>query len=178
MTNILLIGYRGTGKSTVGRLLAARLGWAFVDADDEVERRAGKSIAEVFAEEGEPAFRDLEQQVVADLTERSQCVVSLGGGAVLREENRAAIARCVNEGGSVVWLTASASTIHARLQADAATAQRRPQLTQQGGLAEIEQLLREREPLYRACASFQLDTQSQSPEEIAAAIARRLPQRD
>ena len=145
MTNLILIGYRGTGKTTVGRRLAERLDWAFVDADDAVERAAGKSIAEIFAADGETAFRDLEQQTVAELTQRPNTVVSLGGGAVLRSENRAAI----RAGGTVVWLTASPTTIHARINADATTGARRPNLTSQGGLAEIKQLLHQREAFYR-----------------------------
>ncbi len=166
MTNILLIGYRGTGKSTVGRLFAERLGWAFVDADVEIEAAAGKSIADIFADEGEAAFRDLEQQVVAELVQRDKHVVSLGGGAVLREENRNAIRR----GGQVVWLTASAAAIHARLTADESTPQRRPNLTPRGGLAEIEQLLAEREPLYRECATCDVSTADRSPAEIVECI--------
>ena len=84
-----------------------RLGWDWVDADVEVELRAGKSIAAIFADDGEPAFRDLEAAVVADLCRRERTVIALGGGAVLREDNRAAIARC----GAVVWLQASVDAI-------------------------------------------------------------------
>jgi len=119
--NLILIGYRGTGKTTVGRLLAEKLDWAFVDADDEVQRRAGKTIAQIFADQGESAFRDVEEQVVMDLVQRSEHIVSLGGGAILRENNRRAICAA----GSAIWLTASPETIHARLQSDSATAERR-----------------------------------------------------
>ncbi len=170
MTNVLLIGYRGTGKTTVGWILAEQLGWAFVDADDEVEQRAGKSIAEIFAAEGEQAFRDLEQQVVAELAQRDRHVISLGGGAILREENRNAI----RGGGKVVWLTAPAVEIHQRLHADDTTTARRPDLTKQGGLAEIEQLLAVRHEHYEACADITMETQSKPPEEIAAAILSSL----
>ena len=164
--NVILIGYRGTGKTTVGRLLAKRLNWAFVDADDEVECAAGKSIAEIFAEDGEVAFRDLEQQTVADLTQRPNTVVSLGGGAVLRSENRAAI----RAGGSVIWLTASPTTIHARMNADATTGARRPNLTSQGGLAEIEELLQQREAFYRECADLEIDTDDVAIDDLAVKI--------
>lgn len=166
MTNILLIGYRGTGKTTVGRLLSERLNWAFVDSDVDVEAAAGKSIAEIFVEDGERAFRDLEQQVVAELVERDSHVISLGGGAVLREANRTAIRRA----GQVVWLTASPAAIHARLTADESTAQRRPNLTPHGGLVEIEQLLTEREPLYRECATCEVSTEGRSPAGIVDCI--------
>jgi shikimate kinase len=95
--SISLIGYRGTGKSTVARHLALRLGWVWVDADVEVELRAGKSIAAIFADDGEAAFRNLESVVVADLCRRQRAVLALGGGAVLREANRAAIGGCRTE---------------------------------------------------------------------------------
>jgi len=168
--NLILIGYRGTGKTTVGRLLAEKLDWAFVDADDEVQRRAGKTIAQIFADQGESAFRDVEEQGVMDLVQRSEHIVSLGGGAILRENNRRAICAA----GSAIWLTASPETIHARLQSDSATAERRPNLTQQGGLAEIRKLLAQRDPHYRACASFAVGTDTQSAEEIAASILQRI----
>ena len=89
--NLVLIGLRGTGKTTVARLIAERLGWPWFDADAEIEARAGKSIAEIFAAEGEPAFRDRESQVVADLAQRDHSVLALGGGAVMRPANREAI---------------------------------------------------------------------------------------
>ena len=85
---IFLVGYRGTGKSTVGRLLAQRLGWAFADADDHVEQAAGTSIKEIFATEGEPAFRAREASAIEELGKRTACVVATGGGAVLRPSTR------------------------------------------------------------------------------------------
>jgi len=163
-----LTGYRGTGKSTVARLLAAAVGWSAVDTDDLVEQAAGKSIAQVFANDGEPAFRDLEEQVVAEVCSRKAAVVALGGGAILRPASRARIAAA----GSVVWLTADAPTLAKRLGADATTGARRPNLTDQGGLEEIKQVLTQRAPIYRASADLQISTQDQSPASIAAEIAR------
>ena len=119
--NIVLIGYRGTGKTSVARELATRLDRPWFDADEELERTAGKSIAEIFAEGGEPAFRDWESLVVTRLAEQRGVILATGGGAILRAENRAALARH----GRMVWLQASPETIHARIQADAATAARR-----------------------------------------------------
>jgi len=164
--NILLIGYRGTGKTTVAKCLARRLGWDWIDADVEIERRAGKSIAEIFAQQGEEAFRDLETEVVADLTAGDSQILALGGGAILREENRRRIASA----GTVVWLKASAETIHARITADATTAGRRPNLTASGGMAEIRELLDFRTPIYRQCADLQIDTDERTPDEIAEEI--------
>lgn len=169
--NLKLIGYRGTGKTTVARQLALALGWDWVDADVEVELRAGRSITAIFADSGEAAFRDLESQVLADLVTRDRTVLALGGGVVLRPENRARLV----EGGPVVWLRADPETILARIEADATTAGRRPQLTSRGGLDEVRQLLAQREPWYRQCASLEVDTRGKSPAEIAAEIVAELP---
>src|SRR4051812_7830484 len=98
--NIALIGYRGTGKTAVAQQLALALGWDWVDADVEVELRSGKSIAAIFADDGEAAFRDLESAVLADLIDREQAVLALGGGVILREHNRELLRRA----GLVVWL--------------------------------------------------------------------------
>jgi shikimate kinase len=169
--SIILIGYRGTGKTTVAQLLAERLGWDWIDADDEIERRAGKSIADIFAKEGEQSFRDLESSVVAELCRWRRSVVALGGGAVLSEANRTAIRLA----GVVVWLTASVDTLAQRLAADASTPSRRPHLTESGGLREIETLLATREPIYRSVATLEVDTEDKTPAEIADDIVTRLP---
>jgi shikimate kinase len=166
---IFLIGYRGTGKSTVARRLAGALAYAWVDADDQIETRAGKTIAEIFAESGEADFRDLESQVLADLVRRERAVVSLGGGVVLRPENRGLIRE---GGGAVIWLTASPATILRRISADTTTSARRPNLTAAGGLAEIEQLLAQRLPYYRECATLEVGTEGKTPEAVADEIVR------
>ncbi|MEX2172224.1 MAG: shikimate kinase [Pirellulales bacterium] len=168
--NVFLIGYRGTGKTTVAQRLALKLGWEWVDADVEVELCAGKSVAEIFAQEAEPAFRDLEESVVAKLCQRAAQVVALGGGAILRPSTRERI----GQAGFVVWLTATPATIAERLAADATTATRRPNLTPLSGLAEIEQVLRERSPIYQACADLTIDTETRSPQDVADEIAAHL----
>ena len=109
--NLVLIGYRGTGKSQVARLLAARLGWPCVDADDRIEQLAGKIDRQIFADDGEPAFRDWESQVVAELAAHDRTVLALGGGAVMRRRTATAIAGR----GHVVWLTASPETLWRRI---------------------------------------------------------------
>ncbi len=147
--NITLIGYRATGKTTLARLLAERLRWAWIDADVEIERRAGKAIARIFAEDGEPAA---------------------GGGAPLRPDNRQAI----RAAGKVVWLTARPETIHARMSGDATTASRRPSLTDRDALAEIVHLLARREPIYREAADLVVDTEGKTPEQVAAEILEKL----
>lgn len=164
--NVILIGYRGTGKSTVARRLSLALGWDWIDADVELELKAGKSIAAVFAEDGEQVFRDLESRLLIELTRRSRTVLAVGGGAVLRKENRAAM----RDSGKVVWLRANPGTILARVAGDASTADRRPNLTTAGGLAEVEQLLALRTPLYAECADATIDTDDRTPQQVADQI--------
>jgi shikimate kinase len=164
--NLVLIGYRGTGKSTVAQRLALALGWDWVDADVELELRAGRSIAAIFVEQGEPAFRDLESQVLADLAAGDRRVIAAGGGVILRPENRGILKRL----GPVVWLQADADTIAQRVAADDTTLDRRPNLTVDGGRAEIEQLLAARAPLYAQCADFSIETSGRTPDEIAAEV--------
>ncbi|MBL9162845.1 MAG: shikimate kinase [Planctomycetaceae bacterium] len=170
VNSIALIGYRGSGKTAVAQALAARLGWDWVDADVEVELRAGKSIAAIFADDGETRFRDLEAIVVDLLALRQRTVLALGGGAILREVNRKAIRRC----GAVVWLQASVATLERRIAADPSTAARRPSLTASGGPAEIPRLLAERTPHYRACATLEVDTEGKTPSDIADEIVAAL----
>jgi shikimate kinase len=168
--NVFLIGYRGTGKSVIAQRLALKLGWEWVDADVEIELCSGKSISQMFAGDGEEAFRDLEEAVVAKLCERESQVIALGGGAVLRPATRERIRRA----GTVVWLTATPETIAARLAADVTTATRRPNLTPGGGLTEIEQVLRQRTPIYQSCADLTVDNDNRDPQEVTNEIAAHL----
>ncbi len=172
---LVLLGYRGTGKTTVARELARRLGWQAVDLDDEIERAAGKSITEIFAQHGETAFRDQESAALARCAAREATVLATGGGVVLREANRRALQEIRSRAGHIVWLRAPAETIHDRLTADASTASRRPNLTPQGGLREIVELLAQRTPLYEACASLTVDTQGKTPSQVADEILQALP---
>jgi len=167
---IALIGARGSGKSTVGRSLALQLGWSFLDGDAVLEERAGQSIKTIFAIEGEAAFRDHESTVLADLCQYRRHVLALGGGVILRLENRTRLHRSA----WVAWLTADVATLSLRLQQCLHTAERRPSLT--GTLAassaeEIANVLRVREPLYRACADAIVATVDRSPDDIAEEIA-------
>src|SRR5262249_32412287 len=144
---ITLIGYRGSGKSSVAAPLAARLGWDWCDADQKIEEAAGCTIREIFARHGEPHFRELERQVMAQLLAHDRLVIAAGGGAILDESTRALLCTA----GPVIWLRASVDTLHARIAADATTVGRRPALTSRPGPDEISQLLTQREPLYREC---------------------------
>lgn len=165
MRPLFLIGYRGTGKTSVAALLAAKLGLGWRDADVEFEKHFGTSIRQVFVEEGEAAFRTKESQMLASLAQLEDCVIATGGGVVLLEENRVQLRR-----GKVVWLTAPAGVLWQRLQNDPTTTDRRPNLAQ-GGEAEIKQMLQAREPLYRQCADLRIDSSLKTPEEIASEIA-------
>ena len=162
---LFLIGYRGSGKTTVGRVVADRLGWPFFDADTVLEERYGQTIRAIFAAEGEAGFRDTEAAVLADLCNRNHTVIATGGGIILRDENRQLLKRH----GFVAWLTADPAALLARMQADPTTTERRPALSV-GGLAEVEQLLAVREPLYRACADVVVPVGALSPERAADAI--------
>lgn len=167
VNSIALIGYRGSGKTAVAQQLAEQLGWEWIDADVEIERRAGKTIAAIFADDGETPFRDLEAIVVDLLCLRNQTAIALGGGAILREVNRKAIRRC----RTIAWLQATVETLQQRIAADPSTSARRPNLTVAGGRGEIERLLAERTPSYRECATLEVDTEGKTPAEIAAEIA-------
>lgn len=166
--NLLLIGYRGTGKTSVGRRLGELLDMPVIDADVELERRAGRTIREIFSRDGEPVFRQLEAELLADLLASGHRILSLGGGVVLKPENRALIKNASDR--RVVWLNAGAPAIHARLTTDATTSERRPALTNLNGLEEIETLLAAREPYYAECADYRIETEGKSVEQIATEI--------
>lgn len=166
---ISLIGYRATGKTTLGRKLARRLGYRLKDSDAEVEKLAGKTIAQIFSREGEEHFRDLEEKVIAKLCREQDVVLATGGGAVLRESTRNRLA----EAGAVIWLTASPETIWKRMQGDARNAETRPNLTAQGGLEEVVRLLAEREAIYSELATFTLNTEEMSPDELVEEVISR-----
>ncbi len=151
--NIVLIGYRGSGKTSIGKLLAARRDMAFADTDEWIVRQAGKSIQSIFADVGEKGFRDLESAAVQQLTAPGNTVIATGGGVVLRPENMSRL----KEHGKVVWLKAPAEVLWQRIAADPDSSHARPNLTPSGGLEEIRRLLEVRNPLYAAAAEVTLD---------------------
>ncbi|MBS0263990.1 MAG: shikimate kinase [Planctomycetes bacterium] len=171
---ITLIGYRGSGKTSVAAGLAERLGFDWVDADVVIEQTAGRSIREIFAAEGEPGFRQRERAVICELLRREKLVLAAGGGAILDADTR----RDLKLAGPVVWLQASVDVLAERISGDPTTAERRPNLAG-GGRAEIERVLAIREPLYRECATFTIFTDRLSVAEIidriAIAVAARRP---
>lgn len=163
---ISLIGYRGTGKTAVAAALALRQNAACTDADVVLEARAGKTIAQIFADDGEAAFRELEAALVPELLSGPQTIVAWGGGVVLRAANR----ELLRQHSHVIWLRAEPATIWQRLQQDPSTATRRPNLTATGGQAEIEWVLAQRHDAYAQCAHRELATDGLTPDEIALRI--------
>lgn len=166
---IFLIGPRGSGKTTIAQLLAARLGWNWVDADAVIEEHAGRSIREIFADEGERGFRERERAVIGELCQRHRHVIATGGGAVLDPNTR----RRLTQSGWVVWLTADVDTLWGRITGDPVTAERRPAL-REGGREEVARIVAERAAIYEECAHTKCDTGTRTAEEIADEIVRWL----
>ncbi|MEO3947576.1 shikimate kinase [Gorillibacterium sp. CAU 1737] len=163
--NLILVGFMGTGKSTIGRLAADRLGYAYRDSDQEVERATGMTIPEIFAEKGEDFFRDKETAVLHKLLRNNRQVISTGGGSVLREENR----RLMLEHGVVAELIASKETIIRRVSKD----RNRPLLA--GDVRErVAALLTQRAGAY-AFAHHHLETDGYAPEDVVELLLSRLP---
>ena len=167
--NIVLIGYRGTGKTAVGWRLAKALGREFVDTDDVIVRETGKSIPRIFAESGEAGFRKVEGSVIERVSKKDNCVISAGGGAVVRE----ASVRALKANGIVFLLEAGPKTIFGRIGKDG----NRPALTERNKLEEIEHVLRERKPLYERAADYRVDGEKFSVEENVSQIIEMLKKR-
>ncbi len=164
--NLILVGYRGSGKSTIGEILARRMGWRFLDLDAVIVERAGRTIAEIFATDGEAGFRRLEKETCESLRKAKHHVIAVGGGALEDSDTRAVVKRL----GKIIWLRTPAAVLWARVRKDPCSAKNRPDLTPGGGLVEVETILKQREANYSAMAAHQVDTISASPDEIAEAV--------
>lgn len=165
--NIYLIGFSGTGKTNSGRHAAALLGWDFFEMDDEIEARTGKKIPEIFAEDGEEKFREIETEVLKEAASRSKVVVSTGGGVPTREENRKLMAGS----GVVIRLSATPETISSRLSASAGRRGRalRPLLGSEAPVERVRALLAEREEAY-ATADGTINTEGLRHADVAQLI--------
>ena len=164
--NIFLIGPMGAGKTTIGRHLATLLHKRFVDVDHEIEKRTGVTIHVIFEIEGEAGFRQRESTLVDELSRDQDIVLATGGGAVLMEENR----RALKERGTVVYLQADIETLVERTRRD----RNRPLLQTEDPRGKIEELLRQREPIYREVADVVIDTGQRPPASVARDIATRI----
>jgi shikimate kinase len=165
--NVVLIGYRGTGKSTVGKRVAVRLGRPIISTDKEIVQRAGSSIPDIVAAHGWDYFREWESTVCEELSGRDNLVIDTGGGAILRQNNVAALKR----NGRLIWLTASVETIAARIGSDT----QRPSLTSaKSHVDEIRQVLSERMAKYHAAADVTIPTDGRSIDELATTILQHL----
>ncbi len=171
--HVFLIGFRGAGKTTVAKHLASLLQIEVAEMDQAIEALAGKSITSIFVEDGEDTFRDIETSILQTIcrSSRSTYVVSTGGGVILRPENR----ELIGTHGIAVYLQATPETLWNRVQEDSAA---RPSLQKPGqaieGLAEMVEVLKRREPLYRETADLIISTEDQSPEQIATTICRSI----
>jgi shikimate kinase len=167
--SVVLIGYRGSGKTTVGRLLAERMGRGFVDSDERIIARAGKSIRKIFEEHGEAGFRDIETQVVQEIAAMENHVIALGGGALGREVNLAAIQSGKHR---IIYLRCEPKILLRRIRGDPATAQARPALSKLGGgIEEIRSILAQREPMWKKAMHYEVDVTKRTPEQVADYIA-------
>jgi shikimate kinase len=161
--NIVLIGYRGTGKSEVGALLARRLGMACIGMDAAIVKRAGMSVPEIVAKFGWPHFRDLESAEARELAGRDNLVIDTGGGVIERPEN----VEVLRQNARVIWLKASVATIVARIQGGT----ERPALTAGKSFTdEVAEVLERRTPLYRSAAHDAIDTDPLTPEQVTDRI--------
>jgi shikimate kinase len=169
MNSLILIGYRGTGKTTIARKLGEQLQIPVFDSDSEIEHHAGKSITDIFAQNGETEFRNIEESTIAEILQQHKSnpfVLATGGGAILRPETRCRL----KNAGHVIWLTATPETIFQRIQLDPASGTMRPNLTSLTPLNEIIALLEKRNSLYSETAHEIIETDSCEINEITNRI--------
>ena len=168
--NIFLIGYRCTGKTTVGRSLAKRLEKFFFDTDLELVKEQGLNISDIVNQKGWSAFREIEKQVIQRTCERDNQVVATGGGAVLDEDN----VKRMKDSGVLIWLRAEINTIEKRIIEDNTTRDFRPSLTSKGSVEEIQETLLARNPYYERAMDFFVDTDFMDTEAVCDTIIQKL----
>ncbi|MDD2463425.1 MAG: shikimate kinase [Desulfobulbus sp.] len=168
LCNIVLTGFRATGKTTVGRSIARRLGYGFIDTDTEICRQLGASVAEIVAQYGWPHFRKAEAKLLESLCAASNMIIATGGGAIEHQAQWQDLRRR----SFVVWLDADVATIKKRISSDPVSVHQRPDLSPDNASVEDEtaQILQRRNPLYSAGSDLRLDTGSNTPEELAASL--------
>ena len=164
--NLYLVGYRCTGKSSVGLLVSHALGWVFVDMDNELQAEEGRDIQQIVENHGWDYFRKTESDLLQRLSRGAKQVIATGGGVVIKPGN---VTR-MHSSGKVVWLHASPNTIAQRMAADNNTGGQRPPLRGRDSVAEIQDILAERLPLYRQAMHFRVDTDGLSPQQVAKRV--------
>jgi shikimate kinase len=164
--NLVLIGYRGSGKSTVGRRLAVRLKMKFVDTDNLIEDRQGIPIIDIVKSRGWGHFRKLENNVIEEISKRDHLIIAPGGGAVLDTDNVKALRR----NGTIIWLKADRQTLLKRMNQDPGTNTRRPTLTGKGTSEELKEVMSLREPIYERASEIQIDTSTLDLEAVVERI--------
>ncbi|MBU1172484.1 MAG: shikimate kinase [Proteobacteria bacterium] len=170
MTNIYLTGYRCTGKTSIGKMLAGKMAFDFVDADEWLVNDAGMSVARIVEQFGWDDFRNRESAILKKISAGKNQVVATGGGVILRDNNRS----IMKETGTVVWLKASVSTIAARMDGDEKTQGQRPGLTDKGAILEIEETLIKRIPMYKQAMDFSVDTDGKDLDDICHVILNEM----
>jgi shikimate kinase len=168
--NIFLIGYRCTGKTTVGRSLAKRLERLFFDTDLELVKEQGVNISDIVSKRGWAAFREIEKRVIQCVCERDNQVVATGGGAVLDEDN----VKRMKDSGVLVWLRADINTIEKRIIEDNTTQDFRPALTSKGSVEEVQETLLVRNPYYERAMDFFVDTDFMDIDAVCDTIIQKL----
>jgi shikimate kinase len=171
--NIILIGYRGSGKSAVGNRVAARLQMRFVDTDDLIEERQGAPITDIVKSRGWDHFRKLEKGMIEEVSRENNLVIAPGGGAVLDTDNVNALKR----NGLIIWLKADQQTLLKRIQKDQSSSTRRPTLTGKGTLEEIEETISEREASYDKASEIRIDTSMLAVDAVVESILAALEER-
>jgi shikimate kinase len=173
--NIILIGYRCTGKTSVGRKISERFQIPFYDTDELVKKHIGRTIREIVEEEGWESFRKEEKAIIRWLSSLTDAVISAGGGAVMDPENREAL----KGNGLFLWLTADVRTIVERMRNDTAGGEQRPPLSSEGMERETSEILQKRTPIYRQLAHFIIDTSGKQidaiADEVYSLLARQNP---
>ena len=169
---LVLIGYRCSGKTSVGQCVASILKWQFIDSDAVIEERTGKSIEEIVGTDGWSAFRKEEEKAIKRFASLDKTVLATGGGTILNPANRELLIKH----GILIWLQADITTIKNRMSRDGKTASQRPGLTDMGSMEEIEAVLLERTPYYQNAAAYVIDTSKKSIYEIADEIVTLIKQ--
>jgi shikimate kinase len=168
--NIFLIGFRCTGKTTVGRIIANKLHMEFIDADDELVKQQKMPISEIVDKHGWAYFRQKESEIIKKIASMNNQLVATGGGVILNNDN----VDYMKKSGTIIWLKATPETVKNRILQDEKTEQSRPSLTSKGLIDEIEETIKTRTPLYQAAMEFCIDTDNVQIEEVVSKVLEKL----